>query len=80
MSTFPFAMVVSQTALSEQYGALCNGETFEYASALPNAPVVGNEVPVRPPGCAEPAQPRRGAAPGRRGGRSGPACRSHAAR
>ncbi|WP_433058306.1 hypothetical protein [Dactylosporangium sp. CS-033363] len=49
MSTFPFAMVVSQSALAEQYGPAWNGESFEYASALPHAPVVGHEVPVRPP-------------------------------
>ncbi|WP_433217734.1 hypothetical protein ACQP00_10495 [Dactylosporangium sp. CS-047395] len=57
MSTFPFAMVVSQSALSEQYGSAYgsaygpawNGESFEYASALPHAPVVDHEVPVRPP-------------------------------
>ncbi|MGI5244125.1 hypothetical protein [Dactylosporangium sp. CA-139066] len=49
MSTFPFAMVVSQSALSESFGPTFNGETFEYASALPGAPVVEYEVPVRPP-------------------------------
>ncbi|MEU7875681.1 hypothetical protein [Dactylosporangium sp. NPDC049140] len=49
MSTFPFAMVISQSALSEEFGGAWNGETFEYASALPNAPVVGHDAPVRPP-------------------------------
>ena len=50
MSTFPFAMVVSQSALSESFGGSFNGETFEYASALPHAPVVVcHEVAVRPP-------------------------------
>ncbi|MEV6926860.1 hypothetical protein AB0M46_20455 [Dactylosporangium sp. NPDC051485] len=49
MSTFPFAMVVSQAALAESFGPSWNGEEFEYASALPGAPVVAHEVPVRPP-------------------------------
>ncbi|MFG2039214.1 hypothetical protein [Dactylosporangium sp. NPDC048998] len=49
MSTFPFAMVVSQSALSEEFGGSWNGERFEYASALPNAPVVDHDAPVRPP-------------------------------
>ncbi|GAA4245811.1 hypothetical protein [Dactylosporangium darangshiense] len=49
MSTFPFAMIVSQSALSESFGPSFNGERFEYASALPGAPVVDHEVPVRPP-------------------------------
>ena len=40
MSTFPFAMVVSQSALAHQFDGRWNGETFEFASALPNAPVV----------------------------------------
>jgi hypothetical protein len=42
-------MIVSQSALSESFGPSFNGETFEYASALPGAPVVHHEVPVRPP-------------------------------
>jgi len=49
MSTFPFAMVVSQSALAERFEGSWNGEAFEYASALPNAPVVGHAAPVRPP-------------------------------
>lgn len=53
MSTFPFAMVVSQAALSEHFGGRWNGEAFEYASALPHAPVLGHdaphEIPARPP-------------------------------
>lgn len=57
MSTFPFAMIVSQSALSEKFGGAgggtwsgkWNGESFEYASALPGAPVVGHDAPVRPP-------------------------------
>ncbi|GAA3270579.1 hypothetical protein Dvina_11220 [Dactylosporangium vinaceum] len=49
MSTFPFAMIVSQSSLAEQYGSAWNGETFEYASALPSAPVVTHAVAVRPP-------------------------------
>ncbi|MER7283575.1 hypothetical protein ABT369_55065 [Dactylosporangium sp. NPDC000244] len=49
MSTFPFAMVVSQSALSEEFGGSWNGEAFEYASALPNAPVIGHDAPARPP-------------------------------
>ncbi|WP_432828112.1 hypothetical protein [Dactylosporangium sp. CA-092794] len=41
MSTFPFAMIVSQTAMSEQFG-------FEHASALPHAPEVV-DPPTRTP-------------------------------
>lgn len=49
MSTFPFAMIVSQSALAENFGASWNGVTFEYASALPNAPVVAQATTVRTP-------------------------------
>ncbi|GAA2392439.1 hypothetical protein [Dactylosporangium salmoneum] len=49
MSTFPFALVVSQAALSDSFGPSFNGEEFEYASALPGAPTVEHDVPVRPP-------------------------------
>ncbi|MFI5909021.1 hypothetical protein [Dactylosporangium sp. NPDC051541] len=49
MSTFPFAMIVSQSALSEQYGSAWNGEQFEYHSALPHAPVMVHDIAVRPP-------------------------------
>ncbi|WP_433085264.1 hypothetical protein ACQP1P_10025 [Dactylosporangium sp. CA-052675] len=49
MSTFPFAMIVSQSALAEEFGGSWNGEAFEYASALPNAPVTGHDAPARPP-------------------------------
>jgi hypothetical protein len=40
MSTFPFAMIVSQSAMSRDFPGNWNGETFEFQSALPNAPVV----------------------------------------
>jgi hypothetical protein len=49
MTTFPFAMIVSQSALAESFGPSWNGERFEYASALPNAPVVVHDAPSRPP-------------------------------
>jgi hypothetical protein len=49
MSTFPFAMIVSQSALSDEFGGSWNGEAFEYASALPGAPAVGHDAPARPP-------------------------------
>lgn len=49
MSTFPFAMIVSQSALAEHFDGRWNGETFEFASALPNAPVVPENTAVRTP-------------------------------
>jgi hypothetical protein len=54
MSTFPFAMIVSQSAMSRDFqgsGArpgTRNELEFEFLSALPNAPVVADRPARRP--------------------------------
>jgi len=50
MSTFPFAMIVSQSAMSAEFPEFSgrwNGEVFEFQSALPGAPVVDDRATAR---------------------------------